>query len=132
MAILKVKDDEGNVFDIPAIRGKDGDDGRTPVYGVDYPKIEIINSQDPNSGCDYVTIRTVIETEEDIIEENVGSIRQPKDGRTPVKGIDYFTEDDKAEMVQNVLGGLPVFNMTVTFANGAIATYDLYGRSVDE
>lgn len=29
------------------------------------------------------------------------------DGYTPLKGIDYFTDDDKAEMVQDVLNALP-------------------------
>lgn len=33
MAILKIKDQEGNIIDIPAIRG---DDGYTPQKGVDY------------------------------------------------------------------------------------------------
>ena len=29
------------------------------------------------------------------------------DGKTPVKGTDYFTEADKAELVQAVLAALP-------------------------
>jgi hypothetical protein len=33
-----------------------------------------------------------------------------KDGKTPVKGTDYFTEADKAEMVNAVIGALPVYN----------------------
>ena len=33
-----------------------------------------------------------------------------KDGRTPEKGVDYYTEADKAEMVQAVLEALPVYN----------------------
>lgn len=33
-----------------------------------------------------------------------------KDGRTPEKGVDYYTEADKAEMVQEVLAALPVYN----------------------
>ena len=31
-------------------------------------------------------------------------------GRTPVKGTDYFTEADKAEMVQAVVNALPVYD----------------------
>lgn len=31
-------------------------------------------------------------------------------GRTPVKGTDYFTEADKAEMVDAVISALPVYN----------------------
>lgn len=33
-----------------------------------------------------------------------------KDGYTPIKGTDYFTEADKAEMVSAVLSALPVYN----------------------
>lgn len=32
------------------------------------------------------------------------------DGRTPVKGTDYYTEADKAEMVSAVIAALPVYN----------------------
>lgn len=30
-----------------------------------------------------------------------------KDGHTPVKGVDYFTEDEKKEMVRSILATLP-------------------------
>lgn len=30
-----------------------------------------------------------------------------KDGHTPVKGTDYFTEEDKTELVNAVLAALP-------------------------
>ena len=30
-----------------------------------------------------------------------------QDGYTPVKGTDYFTEEDKAELVEMVLAALP-------------------------
>ena len=33
MAILKIKDENGNWIDVPAIKG---DDGYTPIKGVDY------------------------------------------------------------------------------------------------
>jgi hypothetical protein len=36
LAILRVKDKNGNIIDIPAIKGKDGVDGHTPVKGTDY------------------------------------------------------------------------------------------------
>ena len=32
------------------------------------------------------------------------------DGRTPIKGTDYFTDADKAEMVSAVIAELPVYN----------------------
>lgn len=36
------------------------------------------------------------------------------DGYTPVKGKDYFTEPDKAEMVSSVIAALPVYDGSVT------------------
>lgn len=36
-----------------------------------------------------------------------------KDGKTPVKGVDYFTEADKAEMVSAVIAALPVYDGSV-------------------
>ncbi len=33
-----------------------------------------------------------------------------QDGKTPVKGVDYYTEQDKQEMVQAVIAALPVYN----------------------
>jgi hypothetical protein len=32
-----------------------------------------------------------------------------KDGYTPQKGVDYYTDADKAEMVSAVLAALPVY-----------------------
>ena len=36
------------------------------------------------------------------------------DGYTPVKGKDYFTDSDKAEMVSSVIATLPVYDGSVT------------------
>ena len=36
------------------------------------------------------------------------------DGYTPVKGTDYFTASDKAEMVQAVISALPIYDGSVT------------------
>lgn len=33
-----------------------------------------------------------------------------KDGKTPVKGTDYFTSADKTEMVNAVINALPKYN----------------------
>ena len=37
-----------------------------------------------------------------------------EDGYTPVKGKDYFTDSDKAEMVSSVIAALPVYDGSVT------------------
>lgn len=36
------------------------------------------------------------------------------DGYTPVKGKDYFTETDKAEIVTSVIASLPIYDGSVT------------------
>lgn len=38
------------------------------------------------------------------------TVTNGKDGKTPVKGTDYFTAADKAEMVNSVIAALPVYN----------------------
>ena len=53
-AILRVRDENGNVVDISAIKGAKGD--------------------------------------------------------KPIKGVDYFTSDDKQEIVNDVLSSLPIYN----------------------
>lgn len=52
--ILRVRDNDGNIVDIPAIKGAKGD--------------------------------------------------------KPIKGVDYFTTDDKQEIVDDVIASLPVYN----------------------
>ena len=37
-----------------------------------------------------------------------------EDGYTPVKGKDYFTDSDKAEIVSSVISALPVYDGSVT------------------
>lgn len=63
MAILKLRDNNGNIIEIPAIQGPKGDTGEPGANGAD--------------------------------------------GYTPVKGTDYYTEADKAEMVDLVIAALP-------------------------
>lgn len=50
-------------------------------------------------------------TYDDFTEEQLESLKvkgdKGNDGYTPIKGTDYFTEADKAEMVQAVLNALP-------------------------
>lgn len=41
------------------------------------------------------------------------------DGYSPVKGVDYFTDTDKAAMVQDVLAALPYYDGSVTITGGA-------------
>lgn len=44
MAILKIRDAEGNVQEIPCIKGDKGDKGDAPIKGEDYMTSEDISS----------------------------------------------------------------------------------------
>lgn len=43
MAIIKIKNEQGEFEEIPVIQGKPGENGKTPVKGVDYFTEEDIN-----------------------------------------------------------------------------------------
>lgn len=48
-------------------------------------------------------------------------------GATPVKGKDYFTADDKAEMVNAVKNALPTLTVTGIDADGGSHSWTMYG-----
>lgn len=48
------------------------------------------------------------------VEEWLESLKG-EPGYTPVKGADYYTEADKAEMVASVIASLPVYNGEVQY-----------------
>ena len=48
-------------------------------------------------------------------------------GKTPVKGTDYFTAADKADMVNQVKAALPTFTLVGTDENDVQHTWTLYG-----
>jgi hypothetical protein len=50
-----------------------------------------------------------------------------KDGKTPVKGTDYFTAADKTEMVNSVKAALPTLTVTGVDADGVTHTWTMYG-----
>jgi hypothetical protein len=47
-------------------------------------------------------------------------------GKTPIKGTDYFTPKDKAEMVAAVLAALPVEQWIFTLEDGSEVTKAVY------
>ena len=68
---------------------------------------------------------------------NIPAIVGPR-GPAPVRGEDYWTEEDKAEIVGLVIAeidlqsALSAVEMSVTFEDGTTAIYKLYGRVVTE
>lgn len=87
----------------------DGKDGYTPVKGKDY-----FDGKDGLDGVSPVVSATEIEgghrvTTTDKNGTKTFDVMDGKAGKTPVKGTDYFTVADKAEMVNAVIAALPTW-----------------------
>ena len=109
------------------VDGKDGSDGYTPVKGKDY--FDGKDGQDGSDGKDGVsptvsvsaitgghriTITDANGTKTvDVMDGEDGAPgtngKDGTDGKTPVKGTDYYTDADKTEMVNDVLAALPTW-----------------------
>lgn len=86
MAILKLKDENGNVFSVPALVGPQGPQGATGDTGPQGPAGEAGAKGDKGDKGDTGATGPA-----------------GANGYTPVKGVDYFTEADKTEIVNAVL-----------------------------
>ena len=103
MEILKIKIN-GVWQTVPAIKGTDGKPGTNGKPGVDgfspIAKVETITNGATITITDKngTTTATILN----------GAKGDPgTNGTTPVKGVDYYTEADKQEMVQLVLAAIP-------------------------
>ena len=103
MEILKIKIN-GVWQTVPAIKGTDGKPGTNGKPGVDgfspIAKVETITNGATITITDKngTTTATILN----------GAKGDPgTNGTTPVKGVDYYTESDKQEMVQLVLAAIP-------------------------
>ena len=70
-----------------------------------------------------VTVSSVAESDasggENVVTFSDGKrlvVKNGKDGKTPVKGVDYYTDADKSDMVQAVIAALPVYNGEVVWS----------------
>lgn len=98
--------------DMPAvpsadIKGPKGDAGYTPVKGKDYVDgtsvtVASVSTSSEDGGSNVVTFS-------DGTSVTVKNGSKGTKGDTPVKGTDYFTEADKAEMVDAVVAALPKY-----------------------
>jgi hypothetical protein len=104
-----------NLVAIDDLKGEDGVDGakgekgESGIYVGSGDMPESYNVQiDPNG--DGETLQDMIDSA--LLEaKNSGDFKGADgvDGYTPQKGVDYYTDADKAEMVQAVLSALPVY-----------------------
>lgn len=81
------------------------------IYAVGIEKVEQTVTSTEDGGANIVTITLSDGSSKGFTFKN-GSRGSP--GQTPVKGIDYYTQQDKSEMVDAVLDALP----SVTFIAG--------------
>lgn len=68
---------------------------------------DVLDGKDGAAGSGGVTIDPTLTELEFLTPDDLGDISE---GKTPVKGVDYFTDSDKAEFVQSVLAALPTWN----------------------
>ncbi|MBQ8248259.1 MAG: hypothetical protein IJY93_00035 [Clostridia bacterium] len=94
-----VMDGEDGYTPVKGVDYFDGEAGYTPVKGVDYFDGEA--GYTPVKGVDY------FDGEDGYTPVKGVDYFDGEDGYTPVKGVDYYTDADKAEMVQAVLAALP-------------------------
>ena len=71
-------------------------------FGVEFGDIKTLRGK---SAYEIAVENGFVGTEAEWLESLHG--KDGKDGKTPVKGVDYFTEADKQEMVNAVLAALP-------------------------
>lgn len=87
---------------LDALKGPRGDDGYTPVKGMDYftdnEKAEIIDKvmQSITMPKDGYTPQKDVDYRDGI------DGKDGEDGKTPIKGVDYYTDDEKTELVEAV------------------------------
>lgn len=107
MAILKIRNKDGVMVPVPAIVGPQGPSGNSGVYvgSGDMPEGYNVQIDPDGESSDIVTryeFSNLSDTVNNLIENGVT-------GHTPVKGTDYWTEADKAEIKtyvdEAILGG---------------------------
>lgn len=84
---------------LESLKGKDG-------YNGDTPNISIGTVETLESGAN-ATVTITGDTKNPVF--NLG-IPKGSDGYTPIKGKDYYTDDDKTEIINTVLSAMPTWN----------------------
>lgn len=98
--VLSWTNDRG--LDNPApvnIKGKDGEDGASVT-------VKSISESTADGGSNVVTFSDG----KKVTIKNGNKGKPGADGYTPIKNKDYFTEADKAEMIQAVISALPKYD----------------------
>lgn len=89
-----------------SVAGKDGDPGKD---GVGIATIKQTTTSSADGGSNVFTVALTNGTSSTFTVKNGSKGSNGADGKTPVKGTDYYTAADKAEMVDMVLAALPAW-----------------------
>ena len=98
------------------VDGKDGTNGVDGSDGVGIKSVSQTTTSTADDGNNVITVTLTNGTKSTFKVQNgsQGSTGATgADGKTPVKGTDYWTEADKAEMVSDVIAALPVYDGSV-------------------
>lgn len=119
MDILRIKDENGVWQNVPALVGPPGkngaqgepgpagSDGYTPIATVTQTETGATISIQDKSGTTTATISNGAKGDKGDPGEPGPQGEQGPDGYTPVRGTDYWTAADQAQIVQDVLAALP-------------------------
>lgn len=119
MDILRIKDENGVWQNVPALvgpPGKDGaqgepgpagSDGFSPIATVTQTETGATISIQDKSGTTTATITNGAKGDKGDPGETGPQGEQGPAGYTPVRGTDYWTAADQAQIVQDVLAALP-------------------------
>lgn len=98
---------------LESLHGSDGQDGKDgTIVSIETRVVEMprrrtlveIHAMDPATHYDEITVFNVFDGQDG---KDGKDGQNGQDGYTPQKGIDYYTEADKAEMVEAVLAAMP-------------------------
>ena len=102
---------------VQGAKGDKGDKGDTGAKGADGTSVTVssVSESTANGGSNVVTFsdgkRLTVKNGTQGAKGDTGADgKNGADGYTPVKGKDYYTESDKAEMVQAVLAMIPIYD----------------------
>lgn len=81
---------------------------RDSVGGTTRHEFQLLVKDRPKP-ADYIDPPEEYDNLQALVERVAAEVEPGEDGHTPVKGEDYFTDADKADMVEAVIAALPVY-----------------------
>lgn len=102
-------------------------DGQDGSAGVGIKSVTQTTTSSADGGSNVITVTKTDNTTSTFTVKNGSKGSPGANGSTPVKGTDYFTAADKADMVSQVKAALPTMTLTGVDADGVTHTYTIYG-----